>query len=265
MRASAKDFSQAGFQYLGTPYSVMDCQRFVEKTMELVGIKKDLKGSNAWFREMDWTGTPEECKAVFGSVPDGALLFILENDGGEIARGYTDGLGNASHIGIVTHTGKGAIHSSSSKECVCESSFKDKTIRNGGWNRIGLSGLFDYGDHINALLSGEKEEVTIIMEYAIVTSPDGNPVKLRPTKSTSKPYVAKIPVGTQLLITSKDGEWAETSYDGQTGYIMQKFLLFDGSQDEFNDLPDEIKITVQRATAEALYNALGHALYGGVG
>ena len=131
----AKDFAKTGQTYLGTPYSTMDCQAFVEACLRDCGLKVDLRGSNAWYRKMDWVGSPEECKRVFGSVPTGALLFIWADDGGEAARGYTDGKGNASHIGIVTHTGKGAIHSSSSRGCVAESEFHDKTIRNGGWNR----------------------------------------------------------------------------------------------------------------------------------
>ena len=91
-----------------------------------------------WRELCSWTGTPEECKAKFGGVPKGALLFILENDGGERARGYYDGLGNASHIGVYTGIGQGAVHASSSKGKVCESKFAGKTIRNGGWNRSGL-------------------------------------------------------------------------------------------------------------------------------
>jgi len=258
----ARDFAQAGQKYLGTPYKKLDCQAFVEKCLQDCGLEMNLKGSNAWYRKMDWVGTPEECRQRFGSIPDGALLFIWDDKGGEVARGYNDGLGNASHMGIVTHTGQGAIHSSATRDCVAESKFADKTIANGGWNRIGLSKLFDYGPEINALLSGEQQnEVVLIMQYGVVNTPDGNPVKLRPTKSTSKPYLAKIPNGTQLLISDSDGQWCETSWDGRTGYVMQAYVVLDGQQDQSS----EIKISMNRQTAENLYNAIGHALYGGVG
>ena len=60
-------------------------------------------------------------------------------------RGYKDGLGNASHVGVVTGAGKGVIHASASRGCVCESEFKGKTIPNGGWNRVGLMKQLDYG------------------------------------------------------------------------------------------------------------------------
>ena len=251
----AKEFAQVGYKYLGTPYKQMDCQAFIEKCLADCGLKMDLKGSNAWFRKMDWVGTPEECKKIFGSIPTGAMLFIWSDDGGEVARGYKDGFGNASHIGIVTHTGKGAIHSSSSRGEVAESRFKDKTISNGGWNRVGLSRLFDYGTQINQALSG-AEEVTIEMEYATVITENGYPVKLRPTKSTSKPWLTQIPNGTQLLITERDGMWAKTTYDGYEGYVMEAFLAFDGAA------VGSVSISLERGHAEALLAALKKALGG---
>ena len=253
---NAEEFAKAGQKYLGTPYSTMDCQTFVERCMADCGLKKDLRGSNAWYREMDWVGTPEECKKIYGSIPTGAMLFIWSDDGGEVARGYKDSKGNASHIGIVTHTGKGAIHSSSSRGEVAESRFKDKTISNGGWNRIGLSRLFDYGDKINQALSG-AEEVTIEMEYATVITENGYPVKLRPTKSTSKPWLTQIPNGTQLLITERDGMWAKTTFDGHEGYVMEAFLAFDGSA------VGTVSLSLERGHAEALLAALKKALEGG--
>ena len=140
-----------GFKYLGTPYSVMDCQALVEECLADCGERKNLAGSNAWFREVMNHGaimTPEECVRELGKVPTGAFLFILKHDGGETAKYKPDGLGNASHIGICTGSrGEGAIHSSSSKGRVCESKFKGKSI-SGGWNRVGLwdQVVYDYGD-----------------------------------------------------------------------------------------------------------------------
>ena len=75
---SADEFAKVGLKYIGTSYETMDCQKFVERCMADVGLKMDLPGSNAWYRKMDWVGTPEECKARFGCIPKGALLFILE-------------------------------------------------------------------------------------------------------------------------------------------------------------------------------------------
>ena len=148
-----------GFEKLGTPYRKMDCQAFVEWCLRQCGLKKDLAGSNAWYREVmknGWIGSPEACVKQFGKVPAGAFLFIHAFDGGEERRGYRDGLGNASHIGIATGKGEGAIHSSSSRGCVAESSFRNKTVPNGGWNRVGLWNqvAYDYGEEIGAERQG---------------------------------------------------------------------------------------------------------------
>ena len=145
-----------GFKYLGVPYSTMDCQAFVEKCLQDCGENKNLAGSNAWFREVNNNGvimTPEECVRELGTVPKGAFLFILKQDGGEPAKYKPDGLGNASHIGLCTGSrGEGAIHSSQSRGCVAESKFKNKTI-NGGWNRVGLWNkvAYDYGGQTGPL------------------------------------------------------------------------------------------------------------------
>ena len=139
-----------GFEYLGVPYSKMDCQAFVERCLADCGLRMDLAGSNAWYREVrahGWVGTPEECTAIYGGVPTGAFLFILLHDGGEPEKYKPDGLENANHIGICTGTrGEGAIHSSSSRGCVCESKFKGKTIPNGGWNMVGMCDSLDFKD-----------------------------------------------------------------------------------------------------------------------
>lgn len=132
----------------------MDCQGLMEYCLRQIGIKANWKGSNHMWRDMAWTGTPEECKKVFGRIPVGAWLFIVTNDGGEVARGYRDGLGNAEHVGVYTGQNDGAVHASASRGKVADSKFEGKTIRNGGWNQVGLCKLLDYGEQVNAVLNG---------------------------------------------------------------------------------------------------------------
>ena len=188
MKPTALSLALAGELYLGRSYSEMDCQAFVERCLKDIGISMDLAGSNAWYRKMTWTGTPEECVKRFGSVPAGAFLFILDQDGKEPAKYRGDGIGNASHIGIKTGRtqeqmlqaglkriaakypdrkteraaaqrafrkkvgfGSGAIHSSKTRGCVAASRFANRTI-SGGWNRVGLWDRLDYGVKINEKL-----------------------------------------------------------------------------------------------------------------
>jgi hypothetical protein len=230
IKAKGTELAKVGFQYIGIPYSELDCQAFVEKCLADCGIKKNLPGSNAWYREVaknGWVGTPEECVAMYGTVPKGAFLFILKNDGKEPATYKPDGIGNASHIGIVTGQGKGAIHSSSSRGCVCESVFKNKTIKNGGWNRVGLWDEVDY----SAAPQPEPtppEPVPPEQKTAVVYSENGEPVKMRSRPSTSCNLYLEIPCGETVDVLDGDNYWTHITWNGKTGYMMTRFLVFDG-------------------------------------
>ncbi len=246
MKASAEELSRAGDQYLGRSYNEMDCQEFIERCLEAVGITLDLKGSNAWYRkclEEGWTGTPEECVKTFGSVPKGAFLFIHAYDGGEEKRGYHDGKGNASHIGLKTGRGDGAIHSSATRGCVATSKFQDKTIRNGGWNMVGLWIRLDYGKTVNWLLehmgSGsapaedkQKEEEKTMQ--AIAKSPNGKVINLRKKASTGADLVDQVPSGSSVEILESGNTWSRVKWKNKTGWMMTEFLEADDS-----GLPDE--------------------------
>ena len=144
-----KKLGEVGFRYIGTPYDEMDCQAFVEKCLKDCGEKTNLPDSNAWYRECMKNGfvcTPEECVKMVGHVPKGAFLFILSKVSDTTPEKYRDdGIGDANHIGIVTNKDKGAIHSSRKKGGVCQSEFHGKTIKNGGWNRVGFWRKVDYG------------------------------------------------------------------------------------------------------------------------
>ena len=97
--------------YIGIPYEKLDCQGFVERVLADCGVRKpngtvyDWRGSNSmWRNYIKWKGTIEECKKKFGEIPLGAFLFLLKWDGKEADRGYHDGLGNATHVGLYVGT-----------------------------------------------------------------------------------------------------------------------------------------------------------------
>ena len=93
--------------YIGIPYSRLDCQAFVEQVLRDLGVRKpdgtvyNWRGSNSMYRNfINWRGTIAECKEKYGVIPEGAFMFLVKNDGGEEEKGYHDGLGNASHVGL---------------------------------------------------------------------------------------------------------------------------------------------------------------------
>ena len=113
LRTTGQDMAEQAITggYVGQPYSRWDCQAFVEEVLKDLGVRKpdgsvyNWKGSNSMFRNhIRWRGTIEECKQKFGCIPQGAFMFIVKHDGGEVSRGYHDDLGNASHVGLYVDT-----------------------------------------------------------------------------------------------------------------------------------------------------------------
>ena len=244
MKISAIDFSLVGDKYLGRSYEEMDCQAFVERCMADVGLRMDLGGSNSWYRECmkhGWTGTPKECVKKFGSVPKGALLFILEPVSAKTpAKFRNDGIGDATHMGIVTGCGEGAIHSSRSRGCVAISRFKGKTITNGGWNRVGLLDRFDYGKTVTWVLEhmgiGEAPKEKSVQEESlmnvIIQAENGGPVKLRQSCDPKRKEYAvweEYPPGTQAEVLKSGETWSQIRIGNRTGWMMSRFLVADDS------------------------------------
>lgn len=249
----ASDVAAAAPKYLGRKYSEMDCQAFVEKCLEDAGMAKNLAGSNAWYRAMTWTGSPEECVRIFGCVPVGAFLFILKQDGGEPGKYKSDGIGNASHIGIYTCTGKGAVHSSASKGMVCESAFNWKTIPNGGWNRVGLLSDLSYGDHIDKILGGGKmpvfdDPITMVVYRSQEARAGSSTVNVRSGPTVANSVLFKIPFDTMVEAYEENGGFTRIKCAQGEGYIMSSFLTAVGMNGNENpaDLIEEIKFMLNQ-------------------
>ena len=250
-KPSASRLAEVAPKYAGTPYSMMDCQAFVEACLRDIGIDKNLPGSNAWYRTMTWVGSPEECRRYFGKIPVGAFLFILKHDDREPEKYKSDGIGNASHIGIYTATGKGAWNSSSVREMVCESAFSGKSI-NGGWNRVGLWDRLSYDIDFD----GSEETV---MQKATVHASAGATVNMRTKPKMDAPLVERVPVGSQVEIESESSNWAYIHYGSKVGYMMTDFLLVGDVQlGEQEKEPDTV--TVSREWLNELYQKVGDLL-----
>lgn len=250
---NAGQIIDAAPKYLGTAYDQMDCQAFIEACLEDAGLRKDLAGSNTWYRyirEHGWVGTPEECKKKYGKIPKGAFLFIVDRNGKEPEKFRKDGLGNASHIGLYTGMtgnamvqkgladgavisflvdyGDGAMHSSASRGMVCTSKFRGKTI-NGGWNMVGLWDQIDYGasqDGDGATLPGGEKGKKMQATVSLPAGVDGSNVNIRERQSTASGLVERVPVGTAIEVTENLGEWCRVKYGKRSGYMMTKYLQF---------------------------------------
>lgn len=131
--------------YIGIPYSKLDCQGFVERVLADCGIRKpngtvyDWRGSNSMYRNFQqWRGSIKDAEKAFGSLPIGCLLYTRKTDGGEKEKGYNDNLGNFAHVGIYLGEPHGVIHSTTGG--VQWGKYPDKR-----WNYCSLLAMLDYG------------------------------------------------------------------------------------------------------------------------
>lgn len=123
----------------------MDCQGLVEWTLRELGLAADYRGTNDMWRNLVTVkGSIEDGVARLGSIPLGALVFIVDQDGGEPARYQGDGEGNAWHV-YVKISDEMLLHASASNLMVTTRLFSDQSIPNGGPNAYGLINGVDYG------------------------------------------------------------------------------------------------------------------------
>lgn len=149
-------------------YDQLDCQAFVEKVLSDLDIRKpdgtiyNWRGSNSMYRNyVAWRGTKEEAIQKFGCIPDGAFVFVWADDGGEVEKGYHDGLGNAKHIGIycggslVRDSTRYKSHGEYIRDGVGDADLKS-------FNRVVLPTMLDY--------SGETDYDTTIEELMSIVN-----------------------------------------------------------------------------------------------
>ena len=145
--------------YVGIPYKTLDCQAFVEKVLKDCGYTYNWRGSNnMWRSALKWKGTREEYKETCGTdIIPGVWVFGWKKDGGEVARGYKDGEGNAYHVGIYIGNGE-VIHSTTGGVQI--SPMDDKRF-----NRIGLAKVIDYsGDTWSAKFAELEKRIKRLEE-----------------------------------------------------------------------------------------------------
>lgn len=171
--AAVAEQAQTG-NYIGIPYSQLDCQGFVEKVLKDLGVRKNdgsvynWRGSNSmWRNYIRWKGTIAECIEKFGHIPQGAFLFLVKHDGGEVERGYHDGLGNASHVGLYVRDSESDYPAMDSQE------EKGKYRLNRGvsycklnvFTHVGLMSMIDYEEQPEPEpVKPEKEEALKALE-----------------------------------------------------------------------------------------------------
>ena len=151
-------------QYDKLKYSQYDCQAFCELVLRDIGVRQpngavyNWRGSNhIWRDAVSWRGTIEEARKIFGCVPVGSWAFMVSNDGGEVARGYNDKMGNASHIAIVVNqTQVRDSTKGTGRDGVAYRKLSD-------FNMIGIPKMLDFNITSNNIIELGQEEITNVI------------------------------------------------------------------------------------------------------
>ena len=127
MPVTGVQYAQQAYTYRdsGIPYSQLDCIHFVNQVRIDLGLRSMLNGTNTLWRSNNlvWKGTLQDAYtrwvvSSWDQLPQGILLFRIKSESDPTyneppipSRYYMDGIGNVTHVGIMTGLGQGIMQS----------------------------------------------------------------------------------------------------------------------------------------------------------
>lgn len=117
------------------------------------------------------------------------------------------------------------------------------------------AGQWRFGGRLKGIEYGRKEDIP--METAIVAASSGASVRLRAGPSIQSIVKTNVPIGAEVGVLQKAGDWWEIQYGEMTGWMMAAFLNGVAEDDDRPvDVQNTVTITVNRAMAELFAAAL---------
>ena len=127
---------------------------------------------------------------------------------------YNGDLNDYYHIGLVDEDPRYILNSATTVN-----GFVRSKITN-GWNACGYLKAVDYADD-----GKDDDEPVVENDIMIVTSENGAPVNMRESASVNSRIVARVPVGSEVIVMKVDKNgWTGVKYGRHDGYMMTKFL-----------------------------------------
>lgn len=157
---------------------------------------------------------------------------------------YGTAPGNVSHVGI--YTGEGTVIEAKGTQYGCVETKWDKRWQLAGRFIQTVNDLYDTsGAAVTIRINKEADSMTYT-----VTAEGG--VNLRTKPSTSSALLERIPQGTVLEAEPTDATWAKTTYKAKKGYVMQKYLTADSTDNpgtgHMDDAAGTVSITMPLET-----------------
>ena len=171
--------------------------------------------------------------AAFKIRKPGDKYYALPGSYQQGGASFNGDLNDYYHIGLVAEDGKSVLNAQSEKAGFTRTALSK-------WSCVGFLKAVDYDKE------GEQ------METYIVTADNGLPVRVRDNPGGNT--IARLKVGTRVLAGDVDASgWREIRFDGQTGYMMAKFLVKEEeagivktlTQKEYNDLCEARDILIK--------------------
>lgn len=147
---------------------------------------------------------------------------------------------NFTHYGTVTQNNPLRITHMTSPTAKIDTSM-------GKWEYVGELPWVDY--------DAKPAEEQLLTEWVFVYAENGLPVKMRAKPSTKCGTYWEVPSGAAAILFEKGEEWSRIMWGGQTGYMMNKYIIS-------GEMPAETLYTVtitgqKKATAEEIIRAYG--------
>lgn len=260
MAIKAAEAIRIGRSLLGTSYDKMDCIGFIRAIIQR-GAGGDpnyrCEGTNWLWDSIKNSGKYQHLTWRQEGIQDAkpGMLTLMR-----------DGTDDESHIGLVTECGT-VLHSSKSRGCVVETEF---SARN-GWDLLAIH---------RHILTGDVAEESVNLPYTEITADNAydestvyavnasGGLRMRKKPSEKGAYMQMVPDGTPLAVGQIMNGYAQTEYNGHTGWVSTAYLVPANDEGSVSELEDAVAedsgytdaVVVSRAELEGLKAVLTEAL-----
>jgi hypothetical protein len=130
----------------------------------------------------------------------------------------------------------------------------------GGIKRDNALGKWRWGGKLKYVNYDKEDKPMECLYEAKVYAENGFPVKMRSQPSTKSTVIASLPVGTIVDVYDVMEDWCGIRYNGQSGYMMSKFLEPILASQGPSEPISGTAVAVNRADLETVKTALETAL-----
>lgn len=147
---------------------------------------------------------------------------------------YNGDIGDYYHIGLVDNDTRYVLNAKG----VAYGFSRDMLVKSGGWDFVAYLKGVDYDSE-----AGTEMDAKVVLPEG----KSGTTVNMRRQASLTSDIIARVPVGSTVLVRSDLGQWCGISYNGQTGYMQSNYLDYAGQGDETGSLTDDEAARIEQA------------------